>query len=1045
MIRRALLVFFFTGLCAGSTVYAQYLSVRHLNRENLLPTQAINDIYIDSASVMWLGSNLGLFRFDGHNYDYVELYSNADKAYLHQIKRLTADKDGFIYLSFTNNGFGVLSPDGSFIHYKSNPGTSETQLRDNAIDFVLDLGSKVMLIFERVGIGFYDKGSRSFSAVAPSVVLNRMSELPNIDFLYRAVQDPDLPGNAWIAGRAGMFYWDEKTSKLTLYPLEKKFSGQPPSNAILHDNKGRLYLGGWGEGLHVFNTRSRTWEKRITAASGVNLDMITCLEWKSDNELWLSTRDYGFYSLNLQSMSCKLELPLQKDLDKSVDINYSTDTYIVKMVSLGYNSWCMLKSGRLGLAFLYEERQLFKKYQTGASMHSFIGGNENTDFLITNQPFFFTRDRINGRLSKIPIEPFLGDAGFREGFTDRKGTLHIIGWKGIYKYRKGDRSARHWKLPMLDSLVRSDRSVEAISGLYDESGKIWLGTKRGIYTVKESSGRFYENWRKFGKQNNNLLTWFQDIHQTPDGSVWYAADEGVGRTRDDGRNYEYFGQNDFLNIGIGIADFSAIQHDDFGRIWLGGVSAGFGFFNWTDTSKINYTPFKSTDPGLETILSEVSSLTRDLKGNIWGIYQSGLFRLDAKNLRLQTFGFEFGIQEGAIFTLDTFPGGYLYAGSEGGYILFHPDTVVQAAHVPELSIWKASLLGLEEPDTLFNPEKLTLDYPRNGIEIVLSVKPAWLATVFNFRYRMSGSDTTSWTYIKGTNILTLWNLQPGSYLLEIQMADALGNYLDQSTLAVPVEIRAAWWQTWWFRTSILLLITGAVATSWYNRQMKIKQELKVKKKLAELELANLRIQMNPHFIFNCLNTVKLQVLEGNTEVAEAYLDRFSRLMRRVLDYSSKDFILLEDEIDFLKEYVEMEQIRFRGSFECEINTPDESLGWNFIQIPPMVLQPYVENAIRHGLLPLKNRKRKLTIAVQLEAETCILLIQDNGIGREAAAAFKSSGLSISNSRGMQISQDRLARIAPLSLPEIKLEVVDLFDEHGLGAGTEVRISFRFED
>lgn len=1045
MIQRALLVFYFIGLYASSTVHAQYLSVRHLNRENLLPTQAINDVYVDSASVMWLGSNLGLFRFDGHNYEHIKLYSQADKANLHQIKRLTADKEGFLYLSFTNNGFGVLAPDGSFVHYKSNPGTGETQLKDNAIDFILDLGPKVMLIFERVGIGFYDKESRSFSAVAPSVALNRMSELPDIDFLYRAVQDPELPGNAWITGRAGMFYWDDKASKLTLYPLEKKFSGQPPSNAILHDNKGRLYLGGWGEGLHVFNTRSRTWEKRITSASGVNMDMITCLAWKSDSELWLSTRDYGFYSLNLQNMSCKLELPLQKDLDKSADINYSTDTYIVKMVSLGYNSWCMLKSGRLGLAFLYEERQLFKKYQTGASMHSFIVGNENTDFLITNQPFFFTRDRITGRLSKIPIEPYLGDAGFREGFTDQNGTLHIIGWKGVYQYRKGDRSARHWELPMLDSLVKSDRAIEAISGLYDQSGKIWLGTKRGIYTVKKSAGGFYENWRKFGKSNNNYLTWFQDIHQTPDGSVWFAADEGIGRTRDSGQRYDYFGQDDFLRIGIGIADFSAVQHDDFGRIWLGGVSAGFGFFNWTDTSEINYTPFKSTDPGLETILSEVSNLTRDLKGNIWGIYQSGLFRLDAKNLQLQTFGLEFGMPEGAIFTLDTFPGGYLYAGSEGGYILFHPDSVVQAAHAPELSIWKASLLGLEEPDTLFNPEKLILDYPRNGIEIVLSVKPAWLATVFNFRYRMSGSDTTAWTYIKGTNILTLWNLQPGRYSLEIQMADALGNYQDLTTLYVPIEIRAAWWQTWWFRTLVLLLTIGATAFFWHRRQDNIKQELRVKKKMTELELANLRIQMNPHFIFNCLNTVKLQVLEANPKVAEAYLDRFSRLMRRVLDYSTKDLISLEDEIDFLKEYVEMEQIRFKGFFECEINTPDESLGWNFIQIPPMVLQPYVENAIRHGLLPLKNRKRKLTIAVQLEAERCILLIRDNGIGRNAAAAFKSSGLSVSSSRGMQISQDRLSRISHLSLPEMKLEIVDLLDEHGLGAGTEVRISFRFED
>ena len=219
----------------------------------------------------------------------------------------------------------------------------------------------------------------------------------------------------------------------------------------------------------------------------------------------------------------------------------------------------------------------------------------------------------------------------------------------------------------------------------------------------------------------------------------------------------------------------------------------------------------------------------------------------------------------------------------------------------------------------------------------------------------------------------------------------------------------------------------------------------MKKKLTELELANLRIQMNPHFIFNCLNTVKLQVIGGNPKVAEIYLDRFSRLMRRVLDYSSKDFIPLEDEIDFLREYVEMEQIRFKDSFEYEIDTPDEGLGWGFIQIPPMVLQPYVENAIRHGLLPLKNKNGKLTIAVQLEGERCTLVIRDNGIGRQAAAAFKSSGLPFNNSRGMQLSQDRLARMAALSLPDMNLEVLDLFDEHGRGAGTEVRISFSFED
>lgn len=203
--------------------------------------------------------------------------------------------------------------------------------------------------------------------------------------------------------------------------------------------------------------------------------------------------------------------------------------------------------------------------------------------------------------------------------------------------------------------------------------------------------------------------------------------------------------------------------------------------------------------------------------------------------------------------------------------------------------------------------------------------------------------------------------------------------------------------------------------------------------------------MNPHFIFNSLNTVKLQVVGGKPEVAEAYLDRFSRLMRRVLDYSSRDFISLEDEIDFVREYVEMEQIRFKNTFECEISTPDGNSAWSFVQIPPMVLQPYVENAIRHGLLPLKSTDRKLTITVSIIEDRCVISIRDNGIGRKAAAAFKASGFPFTNSRGMQISQDRLVRMAPLVLPDMKLDVLDYVDEQGEATGTEVCISFICED
>ncbi|HUS03054.1 MAG TPA: histidine kinase [Chitinophagaceae bacterium] len=223
-----------------------------------------------------------------------------------------------------------------------------------------------------------------------------------------------------------------------------------------------------------------------------------------------------------------------------------------------------------------------------------------------------------------------------------------------------------------------------------------------------------------------------------------------------------------------------------------------------------------------------------------------------------------------------------------------------------------------------------------------------------------------------------------------------------------------------------------------------KRQTEFQKKTTELEMQALRAQMNPHFIFNCLSSINRFILKNEPDTASDYLTRFSRLIRMVLLNSQKSLITLEDELDMLTIYLDMERLRFKNTFDYHIvftNRVDAGA----IYIPPLLLQPFCENAIWHGLKHLadpqsgRHEHGRLDIVLSMEDKVLNCSITDNGIGRQKAAEIKSKSAEEKKSLGLKITTERLALLNQEKENLTSFEIVDLGNERGEAAGTIVKL------
>ncbi|MBX5439643.1 MAG: histidine kinase, partial [Thermoflavifilum sp.] len=373
-------------------------------------------------------------------------------------------------------------------------------------------------------------------------------------------------------------------------------------------------------------------------------------------------------------------------------------------------------------------------------------------------------------------------------------------------------------------------------------------------------------------------------------------------------------------------------------------------------------------------------------------------------------------------------GQYLYVATSDGVSYFPKSFTIAARDIPvyimNMYTSRHQLADLEKP--------ITLSYRENYIRFDLSaVDYSGLPEIW-FRYRLNNHH---WVFSRNP-VINLYELPPGRYTLSVQAIRRDG--MPSAKIAtVSFEIRAPFFVKPLFWFAMVLAVLGVSAYMlWRIYRRKHRQrlmQLEQQRKITELEMQMLRAQINPHFIFNTLNAIKQMMYEHEVDQANHYLDQFSSLLRANLYTHQDDIISLEQELLYVEQYLTLEKLRFGDQFDYEIHT-DESINMSSVQVPAMMLQPVVENAIKHGIRKQKHVRGKIYILVQMQGSCCQIHILDNGPGfQPLTATAGGKGLEITRKRaewhGLQFSlsrivwQDQLFTAAIFQIPLSHTQIV----------------------
>lgn len=298
-----------------------------------------------------------------------------------------------------------------------------------------------------------------------------------------------------------------------------------------------------------------------------------------------------------------------------------------------------------------------------------------------------------------------------------------------------------------------------------------------------------------------------------------------------------------------------------------------------------------------------------------------------------------------------------------------------------------------------------------------------------YRYRLLGADTT-FLYTRSPEV-NFPGLAPGRYTFEVQAQTEEGDWSAAGRWVF--DIRPPWWKTNWFFALMIAMIMAAALLLYQIQVRRIQQDAAVREKVRELESAALRAQMNPHFIFNCLQAIQSFILRNEREEATRYLARFAKLIRLTLHASVDGTHTLAEEIAMLKNYLLLEQMRFKGQFDFEIHLTPETDPEN-IQLPPLLVQPFVENAVIHGLQQ-RESGGKVTVIFSKKQNSLAVSISDNGSGFEATTTTEAKP---HHSVGMMLTQKRLDMLAGAGkIGATRLRRETLLDADGAVAGARV--------
>ena len=487
-------------------------------------------------------------------------------------------------------------------------------------------------------------------------------------------------------------------------------------------------------------------------------------------------------------------------------------------------------------------------------------------------------------------------------------------------------------------------------------------------------------------------------------------------------------------INFSYTDARDIADDGRGNIWITSQN-GMIRYNMAKRSVETYT----TEKGLSNNFA--FALCVDRNKNVWVATLGGISRYDVANNKFTTFHY---------FPSSTYEDGF---GSglllKNGKVAFHignrlimidPDSVQLMPAVPkQLRVDEITING---KPTHINKKNFLLRYNQNRLTIKFGLLDFENASKVNYFYNLNGGDS-SWTPLGNQSELFFYSLPPGTYLLKVKAVDGSGNPVSDR-IELSFIINSPFWKTWWVITLGILAASGLI---YFLIQLRIanvrkeeQQKMKFEREASELKAQALRAQMNPHFIFNCLNSIKALIQEDNKQQAVVYLTTFSKLIRTQLNNAERE-ISLHEELETCRLYTQLEALRFGSKIICNFKI-EEGVDTYSLHVPPLILQPFIENAIWHGILPKDGGKVNVSVTGHDGYIQCA--IEDNGIGRETSMRSKSQTSATYQSKGMKLVQGRLSLHNTINNQGGAIELIDKKDKNNNPTGTLVIVTFKKE-
>ncbi|MBK9255971.1 MAG: histidine kinase [Saprospiraceae bacterium] len=502
------------------------------------------------------------------------------------------------------------------------------------------------------------------------------------------------------------------------------------------------------------------------------------------------------------------------------------------------------------------------------------------------------------------------------------------------------------------------------------------------------------------------------------------------------------------NLGLYFYDelsdkFILKDHPVFNKLAIFGIAEDQNNIFWVCTNKgiLSYDFQKNEillDLSQYNDMGMASRVNIDKNNNVWFSNAKGYWSWNQKNKRMLKLNFDSGLvtQVGDSY-INTGADGMIYLGGQDMVHKLNPDDFDSQTNVSKIIISHIAVNN-ESKTASYTPGKYALQLPPGNATLDIAFSVPEYSIDQSHSYHFKFFDDATWTNLKDGKIFIPF-LSNGQYQI---MMKGVSNFsgVETDIVTLDISILPQWYQTWWFKC-LLGFCAAAILYLFYQWKManeKEKNKLKAdyEHRMIHLEMQNLRSQMNPHFIFNALNSINGYIVENNTHLASEYLTKFSRLVRMILDHSKSEMIPLAKEIEALNLYVMMEKNRFDQPFDFNIIV-DNNIDIDEIEVPPLILQPYIENAIWHGLMH-QDKKGLIQINIEQKGDRLIFCIADNGIGIKKAGELKSKKAIKNNSYGMKITHTRIKNHDTSN----EIAVTDIVDESGNIAGTKVIISLK---